>query len=912
MLLRYCVLIAVLAPGRATAQDLVVNGDVEVGGASSALGWQTHVAEGSYEFAISDQAHAGRRCLAIRATDGTTEGWGRWYTADLFMIAGATYRLSLWTRTEGDAAIEVWMPETQPPFMAPLADATDWTRIEADVTVDTTGRYGLYLQSRRGGAVFFDDISLTMTVPPPETPGEDVPTDGAPIRGVVIPEQAGPHHVYAALETQRVLGTMTGRTPPLRVGPAEGRCIWIGLLPPGRSYAAQLALVGDEGIVLDIGPDAIVCLGNTARGVYYAVQELFHTLGCRWSEPGQIGEAMPKVEQLRLAPRLIVHEPSFKLRGAHIIQAYHYPPDWSVKHCEIEPWVDWAARNRMNRLKPSYPSTWDYGAIRGYGVDEVAGHSLHAILPPERWFDTHPEYYPLVGGERTHLHSSGRAAEICVSNPDLPRLFADTICEYFDSHPTALRYCINAEDEPSYWCECDACKALDPVPQDWSKNGVEVLDLTDRWLWFINQVAALVEPRCPDRWIATFAYGSTRELPKRELPRRNVMIELTWWDQCFKHRIEDPACEINRKGLERFHGWSRLAPLALYRYLDYHHNESPGPYFHAEADILRVAHAAGCRFLSDEWDTTFTASPLLLNLRARLEWDIDTDVDAFIDDFCASVYGSAGPTMAAYYRRLERAVVEAPSEDVTFNDLGKFTDAVLREGHALLDEAASLAGDDTVAARIDRQRYALLFTELDQVAEQVSADPALYPRQAELQARLRELIERRGITPIVGYYGRLGGGYVPPVEALAARRVLQLPDTWRFRVDPENAGEGDGWNAVEPDDKWETISILKPWEEQGHPGYDGYAWYSTGVLMPPVDGRRVWLLCEAVDETFRLWIDGQYVGASEGDPGILWDKPVAVDITAFVKPGETQRFTLQVHDSAFAGGLWKPVWIVAE
>lgn len=912
MMLRLGAALTLLTLTSATAQDLVTNGGFEAGGATSAVGWATDAPAGSYTFGVAGEARSGERCLSIEAAGGTTEGWARWYTTDLYLVAGATYRLSAWVRTEGDAQLHVWMPGTKPEVSLYASQAPEWTRMEAEVSVEATGRQGLYLQSRRGGTVYFDDVSLTLVAPPPEAPGEDVPTDGAPLTGVVVPEQAGPHHVYLALEVQRVLEQMTGRRPALRVGTGEGRCVWIGCVPPSRSYSAQLALVGDEGIVLDVGADAIVCLGNSPRGVYYAVHELLAKLGCRWSEPGPLGEAIPRVEALRLEPTLVVHRPSFDLRGSHVIQAFDTPPDWTGKHCDTEAFVDWAARNRMNRLKASYPSTWDYGAIRGYGVDEIAGHSLYAILPPERWFASHPEYYPLAGGQRTHLHQSGRPAEICVSNPDLPRLFADAICDYFASHPTALRYCINAEDEPSTWCECDACKALDPVEQDWSRNGQDVLALTDRWLWFINQVAALVEQRYPDRWVSTFAYGSTRELPVREVPRRNVMIELTWWDQCFKHRTQDPGCSINAQGLARFMGWSRLAPLALYRYLDYHHGEAPAPYYHAEADILRVTNAAGCRFLSDEWDTTFGASAMLLNLRARLEWDVDQDVDRFIDEFCASVYGSAGSTMAAYYRLLERGVLEAASEHVTFNDLDKFTDDLLREGHALLDEATAEAEDEIVATRIDRQRLALLFAELDKVSEQVAADPGLYDRQAALQTRMRELAGRRGFPLMVGYYGRLGGGYTPPVEALTAAKVLRMPEEWLFRTDPRDAGEGDKWYASPPTAEWQPASILKPWEEQGHPGYDGVGWYTVEVEVPTFEGARAWLLCEAVDETFRLWIDGEYVGASDGDPGVLWDKPVAVEITGKLKPGESQRFTLRVHDSAGAGGIWKPVWVVAK
>jgi len=899
----------------AHSANILANPDMEMGGATTVTGWNNHVAVGQYEFEVAGNAHSGERCIGVRCVGDP--GCGRWYTTDLYLLGGATYRVEAWVRTEGDATAQLSLPFAGRGVERVVRDNPNWTRVEGEFTVPDTRSYGLYLQNLGTGAAFYDDVTVELVSAPPSDAGGPVPTDGKPIVGIVTPDAALPHHVYLALETQRILKAMTGAAPGITsAGSAPqgdaGRFVWIGVTPSGSDYASKLALVGDEGIVLDIGPDAIVCLGNTPRGEYYAVQEFYHEIGCRWCWPGKDGEVIPKVGTLSLSPRMIVHRPSFDLRGGHTIQVYHTPPDWTPKHVNTTEWADWAARNRMNRLKASYTTTWDHGAIRGGQVDEVAGHTLYTMLPPEKWFETHPEYYTLVRGKRTATHSSGRPSEICVSNPDLPRIFADIICDFFAAHPSAIRYCVNAEDEPSYWCECEDCKALDPVPQDWSKNGEGSMHLTDRWLTFINRIAELVEEKYPDKYVATFAYGSSHKLPHKVKPRRNVMIELCWWDQCFKHDIEDPACEVNAEGMELFRGWSRLAPIALYRYLDYHHLESPGAYQRFEQDILRTTHAAGCRYLSDEWDTTFNASPLLLNYRARLQWDVNTDLETFTDDFANRVYGKAGPEIARYFRLLDQAVLEAPTHHVSMNNLGKFTPEILRQGHAILDFAAAAAGDDdTVLARIDRLRYSLLFAELDQIEAAAPQKPELYPALAAVQERIWQLVERRDIEPILGYYGKLGREYKPPVQAMSGRRVVQLPERWLFRTDPDGVGETAGWSAAVPDANWKPISILSPWEGQGYEGYDGDAWYSVEVDVPEIPDPRVWLYCEAVDETFKLWINGEYAGASDGDPGLLWDKPVAVDITGKLKPGARNRLTMKVHDIGYAGGIWKPVWITA-
>ena len=86
----------------------------------------------------------------------------------------------------------------------------------------------------------------------------------------------------------------------------------------------------------------------------------------------------------------------------------------------------------------------------------------------------------------------------------------------------------------------------------------------------------------------------------------------------------------------------------------------------------------------------------------------------------------------------------------------------------------------------------------------------------------------------------------------------------------------------------------------------------TDVTIPQAEGKRIWLLFGAVDETWKVWLDGKYIGASEGDPGLIWDKPAAVQITGKYTPDKKTRLVVRVNDIGFAGGIWKPVRITAS
>ena len=133
---------------------------------------------------------------------------------------------------------------------------------------------------------------------------------------------------------------------------------------------------------------------------------------------------------------------------------------------------------------------------------------------------------------------------------------------------------------------------------------------------------------------------------------------------------------------------------------------------------------------------------------------------------------------------------------------------------------------------------------------------------------------------------------------------MALPDEWRFRTDPQGAGEQERWFDPATDLKgFAPISIAESWEQQWVGPYDGYAWYVTDVVIPETTAKRVWLLFMAVDEHWKAWIDGKYIGANSGDPDDIWDQPSAVEITGKYPPGRRVRIAVQVHDSEDAGGL---------
>jgi len=141
-------------------------------------------------------------------------------------------------------------------------------------------------------------------------------------------------------------------------------------------------------------------------------------------------------------------------------------------------------------------------------------------------------------------------------------------------------------------------------------------------------------------------------------------------------------------------------------------------------------------------------------------------------------------------------------------------------------------------------------------------------------------------------------------------QAIPLPkDGWRLKLDPLAEGHLQRWFGPDFDDSaWLPISIGSAWEEQGHK-YDGVAWYRGWFELPAKpDCIGVELAFGGVDEVAWVWINGQYVGQHDiGPEG--WDKPFALDVTAELKWSARNQVTVRVYDSAYAGGIWKPVTI---
>lgn len=94
-------------------------------------------------------------------------------------------------------------------------------------------------------------------------------------------------------------------------------------------------------------------------------------------------------------------------------------------------------------------------------------------------------------------------------------------------------------------------------------------------------------------------------------------------------------------------------------------------------------------------------------------------------------------------------------------------------------------------------------------------------------------------------------------------RLVDLRGQWKFNL-------GDNLSWADPDfndEDWENIFTPSQWEDEGFPGYDGYAWYRTEFsISNKYESRGIYIRLWQIDDVDEVYINGHFVGFSGSFP----------------------------------------------
>ena len=325
------------------------------------------------------------------------------------------------------------------------------------------------------------------------------------------------------------------------------------------------------------------------------------------------------------------------------------------------------------RMKGNGSLTAEYGgAVRI--VNFV--HSFYKYLPPEKYFDAHPDWYSEIAGKRKHEH-----AQLCLTNEEMTRELIKNVLQTLRENPGAKMIDISQNDWGGY-CTCKNCKAIDNAEESRAGTLVSLLD----------KVAQAVEKEFPDVLVESLAYQYTRRPPKTIKPRDNVLIRLCTIECSYIQPLDGRQ---NRRFAADMDGWSKLAKyLFIWDYTtNYDDYLGPHPNLRVLVPNVRyfVKHGAIGLFEEGEGDDFCELKNWLL---MRVMWEPNLNAEKLIDEFVRGYYGEAvAPLIKQYWDVL---VARAEKERIYLGCFGmnsaKWLDlATLNQVTEIMDKAVETA-----------------------------------------------------------------------------------------------------------------------------------------------------------------------------------------------------------------------------
>ena len=549
---------------------------------------------------------------------------------------------------------------------------------------------------------------------------------------LVVADDASPSTRYAAQELQRFLEEMTGVALPVvsDTGPLGAHEIVLGNNAHLRrlDVAVDFDPLGDEGyIIKTVGPHVVIA-GGDLRGNLYGVYGLLEDhLGCRWFTP-EVGR-IPKHTRLTIPPIDDVQIPVLEYREPFVIDCFD---------------GDWCARNRVNsssgRLEAKHGGKVRFGA--GMFV-----HTFNGLMPPDKHFAEHPEYFSEVNGQRVKDRT-----QLCCTNDDVVRICTEEMRKRIQADPEAFVYSLSQNDWGNY-CECPRCRALAEA------QGSQMAPV----LQLVNRVAEALEDEFPDKAIETLAYQWTRKAPKTMRPRPNVIIRLCSIECCFMHPLATCDSPQNTAFRKDAAAWAQVADrLWVWDYVtSFRHFLCPFPNLRVLNDNIRfyIDHNVVGIFEQDNYQSlNGELSPLGGYIIAKYLWNRDYDEDTAINEFLEGVYGKAAKPIRKYIDLLHDKVAKDNLHANIWigpNEAPYLTSEIMAKSQKYWDRALRAVADEPEALeRVQTARLSFEYAWLEQHRSSAFAmDHANFtsrpdPAFVERLRRFIEVARRSNVTRI--------------------------------------------------------------------------------------------------------------------------------------------------------------------
>jgi hypothetical protein len=504
---------------------------------------------------------------------------------------------------------------------------------------------------------------------------------------IVLPQNPSPSEKRASEEMRNHLKMLTGETIAITRKQEPGKKIPLAV---GKSLLAESLFgkldterLGNEGVLIKTAGPALLVSGGK-RGVLYSCYTFLEDyLGFRWFTPDCT--AFPEKGTINISNIDFSYIPPLEYRWPWSITGFD--PDWSVRN---------KANAAFERLDDTYGGKIFY---KGFV------HTFRNLVPPEKYFKSHPEYFSEINGRRVVKGTT----QLCLTNPAVEDIVVRQVKKWLKEIPDAGIVSVSQNDSGSDGrnCECRKCREIDMA--EGSPSG--------SLLRFVNRVAERVEKDYPGVAIDTLAYRYTRKPPKITRPRDNVIVRLCSIESSFARPLTDRINSAFRKDIE---GWAKISKrLYIWDYVtNFAHYIQPHPNLAVLAPNIRFFIKNNVKGIFEQGNGQSYGGEmqeLRTWLLAKLLWNPGLDDKKLIYEFLKGYYGKAAPFLKKYIDLMHNAVIEKDTYLDCYSppDSGFLTPDVLSKAEKFFDAAErSVHPDKKLLGRVQKARLPVLYVKI--------------------------------------------------------------------------------------------------------------------------------------------------------------------------------------------------------
>ncbi|MBU0608296.1 MAG: DUF4838 domain-containing protein, partial [Armatimonadetes bacterium] len=394
----------------------------------------------------------------------------------------------------------------------------------------------------------------------------------------------------------------------------QGLPIYVGWTrATNRALGTKLRRMDRDAYLVSITPERIMLAGPEPWSTYWAVcQFLEDVVGVRWLIPGPLGEDVPQCQTI-LAP---VGEQTYTpVILSRLWSGAHHGGVWNL-------------RQRI------------HGRYNFH-------HNLINIFDVEKYWDTHPEYFPVHGTERYKPGgSTDHSWQPCMGIEGTVQVAADAAREAFRKDPSLESFSYGMNDGGG-WCECPACKAIDRPMKEWHGFSGDKSVLFYSWL---NRIAENLEQDYPDKKLGCLAYSAAILPPERMKLHRNIIPYFT------SNRADyfDPAFRAQDQRMIAWWG-DHTTQMGIYDYAYGVGFAVPRIYNHLFQIAVKYAVAHKVRgFYAEVYPNWGLDGPKLW-VMSRIVWNPNVNVDRLTSEWNERMFHEAAAPMKRYFKLAEDA-----------------------------------------------------------------------------------------------------------------------------------------------------------------------------------------------------------------------------------------------------------------